>query len=99
ASVKWLETRSEGDPALNTRSRREYGPLAKILHWLMFLLLAGQFLLGWLMSPGGHGPADPHLGAWRVYLGIVLILAALAALGGRLLQPVAPAPRVRPAEH
>ncbi|HEY4275836.1 MAG TPA: cytochrome b/b6 domain-containing protein [Rhizomicrobium sp.] len=84
---------------MNTQPRRAYGPLAKGLHWLIFLLLAGQFLLGWMMSPGGHGPVDPHLFAWRVYLGIVLILAALAAVGGRLLRPVAPVPRVRPAER
>ncbi len=84
---------------MNTRPRRAYGPLAKSLHWLIFILLAAQFFLGWLMSPGGHQPADPQLGAWRIYLGVVLLLAALAALGGRLLRPVAPAPRVRPAER
>lgn len=81
------------------RPRRTYGPLAKSLHWLIFGLLAAQFILGWMMSPGGHSPADPHLFAWRIYLGVVLILAALAALGGRLLRPVAPAPRVRPTEN
>jgi cytochrome b561 len=84
---------------LSARPRRTYGPIAKSLHWLIFLLLAAEFFLGWMMSPGGHSPADPHLFAWRIYLGVVLILAALAALGGRLLRPVAPAPRVRPGER
>jgi cytochrome b561 len=80
----------------NTRER--YGAVAKLLHWLMLVLLAGMVALGLYMEdlpvqekmPGAFGYVLYQL---HKSFGFVALALALVRLVWRLVNPAPPAPR------
>jgi cytochrome b561 len=65
-----------------------YGPVAKTLHWLLFALLAAQFLIGWIM-PDVHRNTKPDgLIAWHLGVGATIIALLVIRLAWRLYRPV-----------
>ncbi|UTD28214.1 cytochrome b [Bradyrhizobium sp. WD16] len=70
--------------------RLHYGAIAKALHWLIVLLLAIQYPIGWLM-PDIHRGMQP---GWpmnlHVSLGIVILVLILLRFAWRMTHPVAP---------
>src|ERR1700682_3634870 len=71
-------------------ARLQYGPTAKVFHWLIVALLLVQYSIGWLM-PDIHGGMEPgaamtfHMSFW-----IVILILSLLSLAWRLAHPVAP---------
>jgi cytochrome b561 len=70
--------------------RNTYGPTAKLLHWIIVVLLIAQYAIGWLMPDIRRGalPGTPM----NVHMSIgftVLVLIALRFLW-RMTHPVAP---------
>ena len=50
-----MEAAPDAPSSTDTRGVPGYSPLAKVLHWLTFVLMVGQFALGYLMEVGGSG--------------------------------------------
>jgi cytochrome b561 len=65
-----------------------YGPVAKSLHWLIFALLAAQFLIGWIMPDIHRGTKPEGLIAWHLGVGATIIAVLMIRLAWRLYRPV-----------
>jgi len=70
---------------------RDYDPVTKFLHWLVFLLVAAQYAVGELMPHIGRNSADEGLVAWHISLGAAVMVTVVIALIWRILHPVAQA--------
>jgi len=69
-----------------------YSGLAKILHWLVVVLLLAQFAVAWTM-PDVHRDTKPvGLIAWHLSIGTAILLVMLVRLGWRSVSTVPPAP-------
>ncbi len=67
-----------------THAARGYDPVAKILHWLVFALVAAQFVLGWTM-PDIHRDTKPEgLIAWHLAVGASLVVVLVIRFVWRL---------------
>jgi cytochrome b561 len=61
-----------------------YGLVARLLHWLIVVLVAAQFVLGWTM-PDIHRDTQPiGLIAWHLAIGTALIVAMAVRVVWRL---------------
>ncbi|WP_211622989.1 cytochrome b [Paraburkholderia domus] len=79
------------DQANFSRYTSGYDGTAKFLHWLVVLLLAAQFVIGWTM-PGIHKGTRPDgLIAWHLGVGAALIAAVVVRIVWRLTHRPAPA--------
>jgi cytochrome b561 len=68
----------------------QYGPTAKIFHWLIVALLMVQYPIGWLM-PDLHRDMKPGTPmTFHVSFGIAILTLILLRLVWRLTHPVAP---------
>lgn len=69
-----------------------YNNVAKLLHWLIAVLLAVQFAVAWTM-PDIHRDTKPvDLIAWHLSIGVVILLVMLIRLGWRSVSAVPPPP-------
>jgi cytochrome b561 len=73
---------------------RDYDPLTKILHWLVFVLVAAQYAVGEFMPHIGRNAQDAGLIAWHISLGASVMLAVIAALAWRIFHPVPQTPEI-----
>src|SRR3954463_9532570 len=65
-----------------------YGSTAKVLHWLIAAILAGQFALGWLM-PGVKRGMEPGSSMHaHISIGIVVLGLVVLRLAWRVTHPV-----------
>ena len=72
-------------------SEAGYNSLAKVFHWLVVVLIAAQFVIGWTM-PDVHKDTRPEgLIAWHLGVGAVLIAVVLLRIVWRFAHPPAPA--------
>lgn len=73
-----------------------YSPFAKLLHWLVFALIAVQLALGWLM-PGARRTAPPDvINNWHMSIGVVILAAIVVRFAWRVVAgPPAPEPGPR----
>jgi cytochrome b561 len=70
--------------------RLAYGTTAKVLHWLIVVLLLVQYPIGWLM-PDIHRGQQPGMGmTLHISFGMVILLLILLRFLWRLTHPVAP---------
>jgi cytochrome b561 len=67
-----------------------YGPVARIFHWLIFLLLAAQYAIGSIMPHIGRKTLNEGWVAWHLYVGAVILAVIVLRLLWRLAHPVAP---------
>ena len=67
---------------------KDYDPLTKILHWLVFVLVAAQYAVGEFMPHIGRNAQDTGLIAWHFSLGAAVLVAIVAALAWRIVHPV-----------
>src|SRR5436309_1869729 len=67
----------------------QYGPTAKIFHWLIVALLVVQYPIGWLL-PDLHGDMKPPIMTFHVSFGILILILIVLRLAWRLTHPVAP---------
>ena len=67
-----------------------YDPVARLLHWLVFALLALQFAVAWTM-PDMHRDTRPEgLIAWHLSIGTLILLVIVLRLLWRLRHPAPP---------
>lgn len=68
-----------------------YDGVAKFLHWLVVVLIAAQFVIGWTMPDIHKGTRPDGLIAWHLGVGAMLIAVVLLRIIWRLAHPPAPA--------
>jgi cytochrome b561 len=81
-------------PSNEASSRRYaagYDSVAKFFHWLIVLLIAAQFVIGWTMPDIHKGTRPEGLIAWHLGVGATLIAAVLLRIVWRLTHPPVPA--------
>lgn len=70
-------------------ARLQYGPTAKILHWLIVVLLAIQYAIGWVMPDVHAGPPGLPM-IMHISFGIAILALIVLRLIWRLTHPVTP---------
>ena len=65
-----------------------YGMVAKILHWLIFALLALQYAIGSIMPHIGRKTANEGWVSWHFSVGAAILFFIVIRLIWRLLRPV-----------
>lgn len=74
-----------------TRRSFQYDGMARTLHWLIVLLIAVQFMLGWIM-PDIHRDTMPDgLIAWHLMVGATIIAVMVIRIVWRISHPPPPA--------
>lgn len=63
---------------------QHYTDTAKVLHWLIALLIIGLFTLGQYMSDLSMSPRKLQLYSWHKWFGVTVFLLVLIRLGWRL---------------
>jgi cytochrome b561 len=71
-------------------ARLQYGPTAKVLHWLVVALLLVQYAIGWLMPDIHRGMKPGAPMTFHISVGITLLVLIVLRLVWRLTHPVAP---------
>lgn len=54
---------------------KSYGAMAKILHWLIILLLAAQYAVGSIMPHIGRGTQNEGWVNWHLSIGAAILLS------------------------
>jgi len=71
-------------------ARLQYGPTAKLFHWLIVALLIVQYLIGWLM-PDLHRGMQPGVPmTLHLSFGLSILVLIVLRFVWRLMHPVAP---------
>ena len=65
-----------------------YGAVAKILHWLIFALLAVQYAIGSIMPHIGRRTQDEGWVSWHFSVGAAILFFIVLRLAWRLTHPV-----------
>ena len=83
----------------STLSGRAYDPVAKALHWAVFLLLAAQYAVGSIMPHIGRKTLDEGWVAWHMSIGATIVFFIVVRLAWRFTHPVPLAPGMPPWQH
>lgn len=75
-----------------------YDPVAKLFHWLIFVLLAAQYAVGSIMPHIGRKTLNEGWVSWHFSIGAAILVTIVARFIWRLLNPVAPAISLAPWE-
>jgi cytochrome b561 len=75
-------------------SADQWGLVAQILHWMLFLLIGAQFVLATLMDDAPKGPGKTQLLMLHKSVGITVLALVLLRIGWRWANPV-PVPLAR----
>lgn len=76
-----------------------YGLVAKVLHWLIFVLLAVQYAIGSIMPHIGRHTVDEGWVAWHFSVGAAILFFIVLRLIWRLFHPVPQLPTLTPWER
>lgn len=68
-----------------------YGNTAKVLHWMIVVLLAAQFAIGWLMPDIQPGAPPGSAMTLHITIGLIILMLIILRFAWRLFHPVAPA--------
>ena len=79
------------------QERPAYGSVAKTLHWVIFFLVAAQFVVAWSMPPIKRGVVPETFINLHMSLGVLILLVVVARLLWRLGHPVGGASEGGPA--
>jgi cytochrome b561 len=71
-----------------TQTDGGYGVVAKVLHWLIFLLLAVQYAIGSIMPHIGRKTLNEGWVSWHFSVGAAILFFIVIRLVWRLLHPV-----------
>lgn len=67
---------------------RAYTPTAVAFHWVIALLIAGAFTIGWIMTDiPGFTPQKLRYFSWHKWIGVTVFALALARIVWRLAHP------------
>ncbi len=75
-------------PVPQQGEREIYGPVARAMHWLVFVLVGAQVIIGWTMPDIRPGTPQEGLVDWHLSLGAVLMLLVIARVLWRLWHPM-----------
>ena len=76
---------------------KRYDLIARLLHWLVVLLVIAQFVIGWTM-PGVHrGDLPAGEVNWHLWVGVLLLLVMAVRVVWRITHRPPPAPKSLPA--
>jgi len=75
----------------NMEQPKAYSTTARMLHWLVALLVLAQFLLGWTMPDVKRGTLPEGLIAWHLSVGAAIVLAMAMRVIWRATHRPAPA--------
>ena len=64
-----------------------YNGIAKTLHWLVFALMSGAFVIGFYMTDLPLGPQKLQLYSWHKWNGVTIFALVLLRLSWRLFNP------------
>jgi cytochrome b561 len=87
---------------LDLRQRKErdtYDPVARSLHWLVFIVLAVQVLVGWSLPHIRKGMPQEGIIDWHLSIGAALMFLVVLRLLWRLVHPTPPAASLAPWER
>ena len=76
-----------------------YGVVTKILHWMIFLLLAVQYAIGSIMPHIGRKTLNEGWVNWHFSVGAAILFFIVVRLIWRLLHPVSPPSQLSPWEY
>lgn len=76
-----------------------YGAVAKSFHWLIVVLLAAQYAIGWLMPDVGRNTKNEGLISWHLSFGAAILFVILLRLVWRFAFPVTPERTLEPWEY
>jgi cytochrome b561 len=68
--------------------RASYGTIAKIFHWLIFLLLAAQYAVGSIMPHIGRKTLNEGWVNWHLSIGAAILFVIVLRFAWRLIVPV-----------
>jgi cytochrome b561 len=71
-------------------ARLQYGPTAKLFHWLIVALLIVQYLIGWLMPDIHRGQTPGVAMMLHISFGLLILALIVLRLVWRLTHPVEP---------
>lgn len=78
-------------------SAQSYGAVSRFFHWLLFLMIIGALIGGWVESEMADGPEKARLVALHKSFGATILLLVVARLLWRLTTPTPrPAPELPP---
>jgi len=80
----------------NTAQAPSYGFIARSFHWILFALIAAQYVVGSAMPHIGKDTQDEGLVAWHISIGAAIMFVVLLRLAWRIANPV-PLPSTLPA--
>ena len=78
-------------------SPEKYDPIARLLHWLVLVLLIVQFGIAWTMPEIGRDSKPEGLIAWHLSVGTLILLVIVLRIVWRLTHAVPPSPTTIPA--
>jgi cytochrome b561 len=64
-----------------------WGPIAKLFHWAIALLIFTQFALGWIAESYRLSPTKIQLFVWHKSIGILVLLLVVLRLVWRFVNP------------
>lgn len=76
---------------MQAQPTQSYDSVAKLLHWLMEVVFAALFVLGFVMTEVPKGPERYALYDVHEIIGMIALVLAVARLAWRLMHP-APTP-------
>jgi len=76
-----------------------YGTVAKVLHWLIFVLLAVQYAIGSIMPHIGRKTLNEGWVSWHFSVGAAILFFIVVRLIWRLVRPVPLLPTMPPWER
>ena len=75
---------TDSPPTTEDEAAAQYTGTAKVLHWLMALLIIGLFALGQYMSDLSMSPRKLQLYSWHKWVGITVFFLLLVRIGWRI---------------
>jgi cytochrome b561 len=75
---------------------QSYNGIAKTLHWLVFALISGAFVVGFYMTDLPLGPMKLKIYSWHKWNGVTIFALVLLRLSWRLFNPPPPLPGEMP---
>ena len=74
---------------MNDASQSEYGLVHRSMHWILFALIAAQYVVGSVMPHIGNSTPDEGWVAWHISLGAAILFFLVVRLLWRVARPVA----------
>jgi cytochrome b561 len=68
-----------------------YGPVARVLHWLIAGLIVAQFIIGWTMPDVHHDTTPTGEIAWHLSVGAAIVAAMVVRIIWRMTHAPEPA--------